>query len=129
MIRRPPRSTRTATLLPYTTRVRSRSRGLRGQPLAGAFLAVLAAASCEFRGALQGFVLQRLQGLSEGLAHVRATLRTDQPVLLHQVQALGHVSLTHVHVHWHARSALFSERSAAVAHKDRTASAYHVALS
>src|SRR3546814_16777461 len=69
------------------------SRGLRGKPLAGAFLAVLAAASREFRGALQGFVLQRLQGLGEGLAHVRAALRIDQPVLLHQVQGLGHVRL------------------------------------
>src|SRR3546814_13487853 len=31
MIRRPPRSTRTDTLLPYTTLFRSRSRGLRGR--------------------------------------------------------------------------------------------------
>src|SRR3546814_5368873 len=59
-------------------RGRIRSRGLRGKPLAGAFLAVLAAASREFRGALPGFVLHRLQGLGEGLAHVRDVLPLDQ---------------------------------------------------
>src|SRR3546814_1559627 len=91
---------------------------LRGKPLAGAFLAVLAAASREFRGALQGFVLQRLQGLGEGLAHVRAVLRIDQPVLLHQVQGLGDVRLHPVHVHRLARRGLFVECVAEVARSE-----------
>src|SRR3546814_5556985 len=80
MIRRPPRSTRTDTLFPYTTLFRSPSCGARPQPL---FDTQAAAALGVERSEEHTSELQSLMRISYAVFCLKKKKISDQPIIVH----------------------------------------------